>query len=143
VARAILPERLDDLPILVLNSSDEPCEIHEDTILAELSLAKCAEQIEDEMLTTRVGDQSYAHLSKLLDGVATGVTEQQRAELVSTLREYADVFATGELDLGETSLAAHRIDTGDAMPIRQTLKRQPFHLLDKIDENVQNRLKLV
>jgi len=27
VARAILPQRLDDLPILVLNSSDQPCEI--------------------------------------------------------------------------------------------------------------------
>jgi len=28
VARAILTERLDDLPILVLNCSDEPCEIN-------------------------------------------------------------------------------------------------------------------
>jgi len=60
---------------------------------------------------------------------------------MNTLREYADVFSTGELDLRETSLAAHRIDTGDSMPMRQTLKRQPFHLLDKIDENVQNMLK--
>jgi len=38
--------------------------------------------------------------------------------------------------LGKTSLAAHQIDTGDARPIRQTLRRQPFHLLDKIDEHV-------
>jgi len=30
VARAILPERLNDLPILVLNCSDEPCEINAD-----------------------------------------------------------------------------------------------------------------
>jgi len=47
----------------------------------------------------------------------------------------------GELDLGETSLAAHQIDTGDARPMRQTLWRQPHHLLDKIDENVQDMLK--
>jgi len=141
VARAILLERLDDLPILVLNSSDEPCKIHEHTILAELLLAKCADQLEDETLITQEGDQSYAHLSKLLDCVDIGVTEQQRAELVRTLREYAAVFSTGELDLGETSLATHRIDTGDAMPIRQTLRRQPFHLLDKNVENVQNMLK--
>jgi len=52
------------------------------------------------------------------------------------LREYVDVFSTGEHDLGETSLAAHQIDTGDARPIRQTLRRQPFHLLDKIDKHV-------
>jgi len=48
VARAILPERLDDLPILVLNCSDEPCEINAETILADLvladlALADCAE----------------------------------------------------------------------------------------------------
>jgi len=36
VARALLPERLDNLPILVLNSSDQACEIHADTILTEL-----------------------------------------------------------------------------------------------------------
>jgi len=34
------------------------------------------------------------------------------------------------------SLAIHQIDTGDARPMRQTLQRQPCHLLDKIDENV-------
>jgi len=139
VARAILPERLNSLPILVLNCSDEPCEINAETILTELSLAQCTEQTEDK--TLKVGGQSYAHLSRLLEGLDTGVSDAQRAELMNTLREYADVFSTGELDLGETSLAAHRIDTGDSMPMRQTLKRQPFHLLDKIDENVHNMLK--
>jgi len=33
VARAILPERLDNLPILVLNVSNEPCEINAETVL--------------------------------------------------------------------------------------------------------------
>jgi len=140
VARAILPERLNDLPILVLNCSNEPCEINAETIITELSLAQCAEQTKNETLTKEVGGQSYAHLSKLLNGLDAGVSDAQRAELVNTLREYADVFSTGELDLGETSLVAHRIDTGDSMPTRQTLRRQPFHLLDKIDENVQSML---
>jgi len=43
--------------------------------------------------------------------------------------------------LGETSLAAHGIDTGDAMLMQKTLRRQIFHLLNKINENVQNMLK--
>jgi len=141
VARAILPEQLNDLPILVLNCSDEPCKINAETILTELSMAQCTKQTKEETLTTKVGEQSYAHLSRLLDGLDNGVSDPQRAELMNTLREYADVFSTGELDLGETSLAAHPIDTGDSTPMRQTLRRQPFHLLDKIDENVQNMLK--
>jgi len=87
VAHAILPERLDNLPILVLNSSDQPCKIHADTILTELSLAQCTDENDEEILTSLVGDQSYLHLSKLLDGIDNDVSEDQRCELIKMLRE--------------------------------------------------------
>jgi len=51
VARAILPERLDDLPILVLNSSSQPCEINADTVLTELTLSMYAEGHDENELT--------------------------------------------------------------------------------------------
>jgi len=136
VARAILPERLDDLPILVLNNSNQPCEINADTILTELTLATYAGEIDENGLTVGEGDRSYKHLSKLMEGVDDRVSKEQRVEIIKILREYSDVFSTGELDLGETSLATHQIDTGDARPMRQTLRRQPCHLLDKIDKHV-------
>jgi len=136
VARAILPERLDNLPILVSNVSNEPCEICAETILTELSLATCAGDEHEQALTAEEGERSYKHQSKLLEGVDDRVLVGQRVELIKMLREYGDVFSTGEHDLEETSLAAHQIDTGDARPIRQTLRHQPFHLLDKIDEHV-------
>jgi len=141
VARAILPERLEDLQILVLNSSDQPCEIYVNTILTEILLAQCTGENDEEILTSSDGEQSYQHLSKLLDGIDTDVSDDQRKEVIKTLREYADVFSKGKLDLGETSLAAHQIDTGDERPMRQTLRRQPHQLLDMIDENVQSMLK--
>jgi len=141
VARAVLPERLDNLPILVLNVSNVECEINAETILTELLLANCAEGDDEMALTAEGNERSYKHLSKLLEGVDGRVSETQRAELIKILHEYVDVFSTGETDLGETSLAAHQIDTGDARPIRQTLRRQPFHLLDKIDEHVAKMVK--
>jgi len=136
LARAILPARLDDLPILVLNVSNESCEINAETVLTKLSLATCAGNSAESALTADEGDRSYKHMSKLHEGVDDRVSEEQRVEVIKILREYADVFSTGEHDLGETTLAAHQIDTGDARPIRQTMRRQPFHLLDKIDEYV-------
>ena len=39
------------------------------------------------------------------------------------------------------SLAKHTIDTGDARPIKQTLRRQPFAHLETIDKQVQDMLK--
>jgi len=51
VATAILPERLDNLPILVLNVSNVACEINAETVLIELSLANCAEDDNEKVLT--------------------------------------------------------------------------------------------
>jgi len=102
VARALLPERLDNLPILVLNVSNESREIRAGTILSELSLATCTEDSHEEALTAEEGERSNKHLSKLLEGVDEQVSEEQRVELVKMLREYVDVFSTGEHDLGST-----------------------------------------
>jgi len=68
-------ERLNNLPISVLNSSDQPCEIQTDTILTKLSLAECDGGNDEEILTTPDGDQSYLHLSKLLEGIDDDVSE--------------------------------------------------------------------
>jgi len=77
----------------------------------------------------------------LTEGIDDSMTEEQKLRQVEILKRYSDVFSIGELDLGETPLAKHPIDTGDARPMMQTLRRQPFHLLDKIDGHVQDMLK--
>jgi len=43
--------------------------------------------------------------------------------------------------LGETPLGLHRIDTGDARPVRQTLHCQPYDLVPKIDAYVEGMCK--
>jgi len=85
--------------------------------------------------------EQYDHFSKLTKGIDGSVTEEQERWLIDTLRRYFDVFSKGELDLGEAPLANHRIDTGDARLMRQTLKRQSIHLLEKIDGHVQDMWK--
>jgi hypothetical protein len=48
-----------------------------------------------------------------------------RDEAVKLLIEYADVFATHDLDLGNFTALTHRIDTGDAKPVKQRMRRTP------------------
>jgi len=69
-----------------------------------------------------------------MTGVDESVTREQVEGLTSLLKKYSGVFSKNELDLGETPLSKHRIDTGDTRPIKQTLRKQPFHLLEKIDK---------
>ena len=51
--------------------------------------------------------------------------EEEKAQLFALLFEYYTLFATGNDDLGHTSKVQHRVDTGDAPPIRQSVRRMP------------------
>ena len=48
-----------------------------------------------------------------------------RDEAVRFLTEFADEFATNELDLGSFDALEHQIDTGDARPVKQRMRRTP------------------
>ena len=51
------------------------------------------------------------------------------------------VISTGDDDLGRTTLVQHRIDTGDAAPIRQPLRRLAPCQREDVQKLVSNMLK--
>ena len=77
------------------------------------------EEIERE-LVRRKEDQ---HKEELTEWSTAGLEESKRHKVERLLIEYQDVFSTWEFDIGRTTLVQHSIDTGDATPIRQPLRR--------------------
>jgi len=138
VAKTVVQERLDNVPVLVLNSSNVEKRVGARTILADLTMS---EFVEEEMETEGEGGLSCKHLDGLMTGIDGNVTSEQAEGLTGLLKKYSDVFSRNELDLGMTPLAKHRINTGDTRPVRQTLRKQPFQLLEKIDEHVKEMIK--
>jgi hypothetical protein len=69
-----------------------------------------------------------------------GVDDQKRDQLESLLREFEDVISAGEDDLGRTSMVYHKIDTGNANPIRQPPRRLPFRQRDEVRQLLDNML---
>ncbi len=57
------------------------------------------------------------------------------------LNEHQDVFAKNSGDLGLTTLVEHRIDTGDAVPIKQQPRRLPNSLRTVVEEQVGEMLE--
>lgn len=53
------------------------------------------------------------------------------------LSRHEAVFSTGESDLGRTHWALHRIDTGDADPVKLPPRRVPLHLQQEVAEHVK------
>ena len=80
------------------------------------------------------------HLKKLYERSLDCIQEEERPALVSFLREYEDVFARDANDLGRSSAVQHRIDTGDAMPIKQPPRRVPLHKKMVVQEEVEKML---
>jgi len=135
VARTALPDRQHDLPVLVLNVNNKACVIKAGLELTEATMSNG----EDETESTVV--DPFDNVAPLLEGIVETVTLEERERLKKILGEFLDIFSTGEYDVGQTDISRHTIDTGDAKPIKQVLRRQPYAHLEIIDKQVAEMLK--
>jgi hypothetical protein len=86
--------------------------------------------------------------SKLEDIVTAArphLPNEEIQEMEELLTEYEDIFAGADEDYGRTNKVYHRIDTGDARPIRQPPRRIPLakqaevkEMLDKMQRHGVN-----
>ena len=60
-----------------------------------------------------------------------------KSKLYSLLCDYHDVFVLEEGERGETGLIQMNIDTGDATPRRQPVRRTPFAARQEIATQLQ------
>ncbi|KAL7868740.1 hypothetical protein SRHO_G00101240 [Serrasalmus rhombeus] len=66
---------------------------------------------------------------------------QQRKELWEVLREFKDIFALTEGEVGLTHLVQHEIDTGDAKPIKMRPCRLPLAHQAAADSAIEEMLR--
>lgn len=66
------------------------------------------------------------HLRDMYDRAIKGLNPEERKKLKSLLIEYQDVFAKHDLDLGCLTTVKHKIDTKDATPVKQKMRRTPL-----------------
>ena len=71
-----------------------------------------------------------------------GIAQSDLHKLEGLLREFGDVIAVDDTDLGQVTQFYHTIDTGDARPIRQPPRRLPFHQRHEVRKLVDDMLKM-
>jgi hypothetical protein len=77
------------------------------------------------------------HLAEVLKGTEETLTEGQQEELKSLLYEFRDIFMEPGGPLGKTALVQHTIETGEALPIKQAIRRTPHHQQSIVDAEVE------
>ena len=79
-------------------------------------------------------------IDKLLADLPVEVPAEIRERLGALLVKYNDVFSASDRDIGRTSVSTHRIETGDARPVRQPLRRQPLPHRATVDAQLDSML---
>ena len=136
VGRTILPKRIEDLPIRVLNLSDTEVFLKKGDEVAEASPVEVR-----GVPTVEPSVRDFEYVDGLLDAVHDSVSVEEKDKLKEILHEFSGAFSASEFDLGNTPLASHTIDTGDSRPIKQMLRPQPRVHVEIIDKQVDEMLK--
>lgn len=65
----------------------------------------------------------------------------EKNELENFLLQYSDIFVGPDGELGRTDLTAHKIDTGDAKPIKLPPRRLPISHRDIAEREIESMLQ--
>ena len=80
------------------------------------------------------------HLVPLFLRSIVNLRGEEQGALQQLLASFSDVFASHDFDLGEFTAIMHRIDTGDAAPVRHGLRRTPLGFQSQEEAHLQTML---
>ncbi|MEZ4720247.1 MAG: RNase H-like domain-containing protein [Flavobacteriales bacterium] len=147
VAHSLIPDKCKNIPVRIMNTTEhaleftpEVLEIDLEPVLVLQEHSIMGDNCRRIINETCSGNDLHSHIAELIENIPDYVTGDNKTKIVKLLQEYQDVFSRHEFDLGETNLIDHEIITGDAKPVRQSLRRHPVQMLEKIDEYVDQLL---
>lgn len=81
------------------------------------------------------------YLKDMVERAVMNLDEEQKLAFQSLILQYVDVFAKDDFDLGHFTAVHHSIDTGDAKPVKQKMRRTPIHFVGEEKKHLEKMLK--
>ena len=127
-----------EIPVRVMNITDEICQIYPGT-----NIAKASSVVEVQNVKSKASLQNNvpSHLSDLYQRTVEGMNKAQQKHVAGLLNKYSSVFSENDNDIGRTGVLQHRIPTKDVQPIKQPLRRVPYHMQKEMDEQIDQLLE--
>jgi len=147
ISRTLIPSnRWKDIPIRVMNLNVSDVKLQVNSVLSNLEQVEVLGSFDQE--SQRVNKVSVCgegdvpeFIKELVEGIDATVPESESQALEAILMSYIDVFSKDENDLGLTDIIMHYIDTGDAKPVRQQLRKFPPAYVESISKHVDSMLE--
>jgi len=146
--RTLLPTKTTNLQVPILNTRSREVTLQRGTLLGKVFAAEAITtptistgRVNQIRLEDTVSPEHEEVIKKMVDGLPSELTNEQREQVRGLLMQYRTILSTGDHDVGRTPLVEHTIDTGNHKPIRQPLRRQPFQHQEYIDEETTRMLE--
>ena len=126
-------------PIRVMNITDDDQTLYPCTNIATISPVSSVKSV--KKVEKPNNDQVPEHLKDLFDRTVVGMDNKQKKEVSRLLSKYSEVFSKSDNDIGRSGIIKHRIQTGNAQPIKERPRRVPVYLNEEVDTQIENMLK--
>jgi hypothetical protein len=70
------------------------------------------------------------------------LSDAERAEVIAVLHDFRDIFAFGEVTLGNTDLVSHRIDAQGSEPIKKPPYKVPHFQRKALNDAIMEMIRL-
>eukprot|EP00112_Aurelia_sp_Birch-Aquarium-sp1_P002037 Seg1221.15 transcript_id=Seg1221.15/GoldUCD/mRNA.D3Y31 product="Zinc finger protein GIS2" protein_id=Seg1221.15/GoldUCD/D3Y31 len=140
VASVLVKPKEQTVPIQIINPGVDTVKLYKGTNVG------CLQQVDVEMNDPVLDSGGNANSNDFseqqeLHFDLESLKPEEREQMSSVLKEYQGIFATNLSEIGLTSHAEHKIETGDAPPIKQLPRRLPNALKPVVEEQVHEMLQ--
>ena len=149
LAKAVVDLSCLDFPVRILNPAENQKVLYKGTILGVCEpVTEVIDSVQDESsviekinsATLSYNAEVPEHLRNVWENTKPLLSTSQQALLKDHLLKFQSVFAKFKEGFGLTKVVKHRIDTGNAFPIKQNPRRIPPSLRASAENEVQKML---
>ena len=137
VARIVVQPKDQRVPIQIINLGTSPIKLYKGMSLGQLQEVDI-ESKDPTFINSKCGptsaDSKIEFDLELLSG-------EEREKMENLLNGHQDVFAKSSSELGLTTLVEHKIETGEAVPVKQPPRRLPNSLGTLVEDQVGEMLE--
>ena len=145
VAKALVDPSCGSIPLRLANMTDCEQYVHEATYVAvcepvEIKPTRSQGNDVDRVMKMNSSDETPPHLSELKLKSSQHLNDDQIRQLDRLLIRHSNTFSKTKYDLGLANAIKHKIDTGDAKPIKQQPRRLPLNKRQDVENEIQRLL---
>ncbi|KAK3097999.1 hypothetical protein FSP39_015198 [Pinctada imbricata] len=137
---SVLVQVQEEITIRILNATPKQLKLSSGTHLGKLVEI---DKNDDKGMKTKEEPSLEVpdHLKTLIESFSKQLEGSVLTEATSLIVQFQDIFVRNSQDLGCFSPVKHKIQTGDALPIKQPVRRTPIGFKDEEKDHLESLIK--